>query len=360
MDVYRKIAIVLIVVLFSYILFRLSYQRINIKKEIEGFTPSESNVLSIQKANKIPPNIKSMNKNILSKKLGDMYIKAAYGGGYDGEDISADMFKYTISLGYRYVVIHVFYDAEDKENPEKKAAVVGFSTNYLEMANSAKKTMPLTDVVQLIQQNAFSQTAPNGEDPFFLHIIPAYQKSKSDTDQIARGNNTQLNSQIEQALQVLHGTNRSVTDIDMNSTLDSLKGKMVIVMDGEALQGNMTANLKSLIGFSVPSKNLESVKLMKAPRGTTSPTEINKDKTKDKTKDKWSVILPIDENGLLLTNNSDYINTYRGYKMNASPVCMWGSRIISTALGGGSGNKTNLGDYEELFSKEGGSAFIVG
>lgn len=356
MDVYRKVAIVLIVVLFSYILFRLTYQRVNIKKEIkeiEGFTPVESNVLSIQSSNKILPNIKNMNKNILSKKLGDMYIKAAYGGGYDGTDISPDMFKYIISLGYRYVVIHVFYDAEDKENPTKKTAVVGFSTNYLEMANSAKKTMPLTDVVQLIQQNAFSQTAPNGEDPFFLHIIPAYQKSKSDTDQTARGVNTQINSQIEQSLQVLEGTNRSVTDIDINSTLESLKGKFVIVMDGQSLQGNMTANLKSLIGLSVPSKNLESVKLMKAPEGTTSPTEKKKDIKK------WSVILPIDENGLLLTNNSDYINTYRGYKMNASPVCMWGSRIISTALGGGSGNKTNLGDYEELFSKEGGSAFIV-
>jgi hypothetical protein len=52
-----------------------------------------------------------------------------------------------------------------------------------------------------------------------------------------------------------------------------------------------------------------------------SVTLSNQDKKpKDKEPKKWSVILPIDENGLLLTNNSDYMNTFRGYKMNASQL----------------------------------------
>ena len=358
MDIYRKIIIVLIVVLFSYILFRLVSQRFIIREEseetkIEGFTPNDSTVLSIQKANTIPPNIANMNSTISSKKLGDVYIKSAYGGGYDGEDVAADMMKYTLSLGYRYVVIHVFYDVVNDDSTllsPPKTAVVGFSSNYLEMTNSAKKTVALIDFIKLIQQNAFSQTSPNNNDPFFLHILPAYQTSKSDTDKEASGNNTQLNSQIEQALQVLHNTNRSVTDIDTDTVLDKLKGKFIIVMDTKSKDGNMTKNLKSLVGFSVPKNNIHSVKQLKAPIATSD--------SKDKQHKEWSVVLPIDENNMLLTNNSDYMNTFRGYKMNASPVCMWVSRIISTVLGG-SNNKTNLGDYEELFSKEGGSAFIM-
>lgn len=364
MDIYRKIAIALIVLLFSYILFRLVSQRIIIRKNqesvaevaegaegtkgVEGFTPQNSQVLAIQKANTIAPNITNMNNNIINKSLEKVYIKSAYGGGYDGEDVSIDMLNYTLSLGYRYIVIHVFYDDVNDGNAPKlsasKTAVVGFSSAYSPLANTAKKTISLYDFIEAIQQNAFSSTSPNSGDPVFLHILPGYKQSESDMNQSliqeAKGLNTQLNSQIEQALQVLKGTNRFSSNVKITSSLERVKGKFITVMDTMSVDGNMTDNLKELISLSVPIKNLQSVKEMKKPKD-----------------DRWNVVVPIDENGKLLTNNSDYVNKYRGYKINASPVCMWESRFIVSGLGSTSG-KTNLGEYEQLFASE-GSAFVI-
>jgi len=362
MDIYRKIAIVLIVFLFSYILFRLVSQRINIReiqKSYEGFAFTEGGftegaftegaftegfdnpqVLAIQKENTVSPNIITVINNMNDKSINKLYIKAAYGGGYDGEDISKDMVNYTLSLGYRYILIHVFYDNINDGNPpklsESKTAVVGFSTTYSPLANTAKKTISLYDFVQTIQENAFSPTSPNSGDPIFLHILPAYQKSNLEDQQAARGFNTQLNSQIEQALKDLKDSNRFSKNINESGSLQKIKGKFIIVMDTKSLDGNMTNDLKDLIGLSVPIMNLQSVKNMKKPE-----------------KDIWNVVLPIDENGKLLTNNSDYVNKYRGYKINASPVCMWESRFIV-----GTSGKTNLGEYEQLFAGE-KSAFVV-
>lgn len=364
MDMYRKIAIVLIVFLFSYILFRLVSQRIIFRKEektkgfaegiegfaegTEGFAPQNTRVLAIQKANTIPPNITIMNNNIISRPLYKTYIKSAYGGGYDGDDISNDMMNYTLSLGYRYVVIHVFYDMVTDGNvpklSESKTAIVGFSSGYSPLVNTAKKTISLYDFIQNVQQNAFSSTSPNSGDPFFLHILPGYQKVASDTDtaviQEATGFNTQLNSQIEQGLQDLKGSNRFSQNVDETTTLEKIKGKFVIVMDGKSTDGSMTDSLKELISLSLPITSIQSVKKLKQPEENT-----------------WNVVAPIDENGALLSNNADYINTYRAYKMNASPVCMWESRFIVSTFGSTSG-KTNLGDYEELFARE-GSGFVI-
>jgi len=225
-----------------------------------------------------------------------------------------------------------------------KTAMVGFSSTFSPMSNTANKTMALVDLLNIILQNAFSSTSPNPGDPFFLHILPAYQ-SLMNTDKSmnpeAIGNNSQLNTQIEQALIVLQGSNRLANNITTKSSLGQLNGKLVITMDAQSTQGNMTPNLKSIIGFSVPTSDFQSVKKLKQPSAN-----------------QWSVVLPIDTDLALLTNNSDYINTYKTYKMNVSPVCMWTTRYILSTFGSMSGT-TNLGDYESMFANEGSSAFMI-
>jgi len=359
MNIYRKFTIVFIICLFFYIIFRLVSHRI-ILLQLEGFnydgftesfterfTPENSQVLTIKKENIIPQNITNINKNILSKPLIKTYIKSSYGGGYDGTDISLDMMNYTLSLGYRYVVIHVFYDiVNDGTESTSKTAVVGFSSVYSPLSNTANKTISLYDLLQNIQQNAFSPTSPNSGDPFFLHILPAYQLVDKENEtnqsiyQSITGFNTQLNSQIEQALQDIKLSNRFSNNLKDSTPLDKINGKFVIVMDSKSINGNMTDNLKDLIGLSVLTSKIQSVKQLKQP-----------------TEDTFNIVLPINEKGALLTNNSDYINKYRGYKLNATPVCIWESRFIISMLGSSSG-KTNLGEYEELFAQE-GCAFII-
>jgi hypothetical protein len=341
MDIYRKITIVLIVILFSYIFWRLLDQRIQLRKGlIEGFTPADSNVVSIQNNNTIPSGISNMSKNYAKKTLNQMYIKAAYGGAYDGVNTSSDMLLYTLSLGYRYLVIHVFYDVVS--GPDSiRTAVVGFADAYPPIENIAKKTMAFSDVLQLIQQNAFSPTSPNPDDPFFLHILPVYQNANgkdTPSTESTKGFNTQLNTQIEQSMALLQNSNRTSGPVDTaKTTLAELQGKFVVIMDTESTQGLMTNTLKQIVGLSIPLSKIKSTKNMKSEG-----------------KKGFNVVFPTDEKGSLLTSPPPYVELYQPYQINVSPVCPWLSRYLGTSALG----TTNLGDYEQLFSKEGGSAFI--
>lgn len=351
MDIYRKIAIVLIIILFSYIFWRLLDQQIKLKKGliednglIEGFTPTDSNVVSIQNNNTIPSGISNMSRNYAKKVLNQMYIKAAYGGCYDGSNTSADMLLYTLSLGYRYLVIHVFYDVVNgsADSESTRTAVVGFSDAYPPNENIAKKTIAFSVVLQLIQQNAFSPTSPNPDDPFFLHILPVYQNANgkdTPSTESTKGFNTQLNTQIEQTLALLQSSNRTSGPVDTaKTTLAELQGKFVVVMDTESTQGLMTNTLKQIVGLSIPLSKIKSTKTMKA----------------EGEKKGFKVVFPTDEKGSLLTSPPPYVQLYQPYQINVSPICPWLSRYLGTSAVG----TTNLGDYEQLFSKEGGSAFI--
>jgi len=268
---------------------------------------------------------------------------SAYGGGFDGYDVSEDMLLYTLSLGYRYVFIHVFYDAQSTGG---STAMVGFSSIYSPMENIAQKTIPLIDFIELLEQNAFSTSlAPNPGDPFFLHILPAYQTGKSgDTTskQRATGHNTQLNSQIEQAISVIQNTNRASGKIQPDTPLRQIQGQIVIVMDETSTAGNMTDNLKNMISLNIPSSSIQ-----KSPASSPSPSPPSPASL--------SIVFPFDENGTILNSIPPYKDLYNGKKWNVSPVCPWESRFVFTVsiLG-----PTNFGDYENMFYTEGSSAFI--
>jgi len=359
MDIYRKIAILIIVILFSYILYRLFKKRVEIMNEskVEGFTPNDSYVLAIQKANTLNVNIQNMPKKYYTKPLNKFYIMGAYGGGFDGANVSADMLLYTLSLGYRYMAINVFYDVVNNsaaENPStvqttSPTAMVGFSSLYNPMENIAGHTIALSDFLELIQQNAFSTNSPNPGDPFFLHILPGYKTAASGTGgsddntskMASKGYNTQLNSQIEQALTLIRETNRSSGQITENTPISSILGQIVVVMDGDSTAGNITTNLQNMIGLNIPSSSL----LMAASFQEGKPNEPG-----------FNIVLPFGENGSILNSIPPYTTLYDKYKINVTAVCPWETRFVFTSsiLG-----PSNLGDYEKMFYNEGSSAFRV-
>jgi len=355
MDIYRKISILFIVILFSYILYRLFQKRVDIIRysKTEGFTPNDSNVLAIQKANTLSVDIQNMPKNYYTKPLNQFYIMGAYGGGFDGVDVSADMLLYTLSLGYRYIAINVFYDIVNKPSSSSSTpsttptAMVGFSSLYDPMSNMANYTMALSDFLELIQQNAFSTNSPNPGDPFFLHILPGYKTASSSgqtgdnsSKMASKGYNTQLNSQIEQALGVIGGTNRASGQITESTPISSILGQIVVVMDGASTVGNMTSNLQSMIGLNIPSSSLLMAGTFKESKKSAG----------------FKVVLPFDENGSILNSIPPYTTLYDSHKLNVTMICPWETRFVFTSsiLG-----PSNLGDYENLFYKEGSSSFIV-
>lgn len=337
MSIHKKLAILVIVLLFLFILYKLLQKRSEMI--LEGFT--NSNVLAIQKSNTLIPSIQNMSKNYYSKPLNHFYIMSAYGGGFDGYDISQDMMLYTLSLGYRYVFIHVFFDV-NQMGSSAPTAIVGFSSIYSPMENIAQKTVPLVDFIEFLEQNAFSSSsAPNPGDPFFLHILPAYKTGQDTTSkQRAKGNNTQLNSQIEQALAIIQNTNRASGKVEPTTPLRQIQGKIVIVMDGTSTAGNMTNNLKNKISMNIPSSSIQTSPA--SPSVPSTPSSI-------------SIVLPFDENEKILNSIPPYKDLYNSKKWNISPICPWESRFVFTMSTLGA---NNFGDYENLFYTEGSSAFI--
>lgn len=371
MDIYRKIAIAIIILLFFYILYRLFKKRAEImfhKKMEEGFTEAldpitDPNVLAIQKANSLNKNIQNIPQKYYSKPVNSFYIMSAYGGGFDGYNVCDDMMLYTLSLGYRYIAINVFYDVLNNplldNQPVNPAptAIVGFSSLYSPMENIAGYNVALSDLLELIQQNAFSTVSPNPGDPFFLHILPAYKTGTSDSGSdntstmSAKGYNDQLNTKIEEALTIIQNTNRASGKIKPSSPISDILGEIVIVMDGASSAGNITTKLQNMIGLNIPSTDLTMAATIKDKCASNTdeekPAKINKDK--------WTAVLPFDENGSVLNSIPPYINLYARDKMNVSLVCPWESRFVFTTSVLG---PSNLGDYEKMFYNEGSTAFI--
>jgi len=351
---YRKIAITIIILIFVYIIYRLLQKRHEIiqqssSKTIEGFTPTDSNVLAIQKSNTINPNIENMPANFYSKPLNHFYIMSAYGGAFDGYDTCDDMMLYTLSLGYRYVFINVFFDVVN--NPLNKTvttsptAMVGFSSLYSPMDNIAGNTIALSDLIDLLTQNAFSSPySPNPNDPFFLHILPAYktgQAKDETTKQQNKGYNTQLNSQIEQALSLLQNTNRSSGKINAQTPLSKIQGQLVIVMDGASTAGNMTTNLQNMIGLNIPTSSFMMASTFQNSSSDTS--------------NGLNIVLPFDENGSVLNSIPPYNELFLKNKLNITPVLPWEPQFIFSMSSLG---PSNLGEYVKMFYTEGNTAFI--
>jgi hypothetical protein len=197
-----------------------------------------------------------------------------------------------------------------------------------------------------LEQNAFStSSAPNPGDPFFLHILPAYQTGQDTTSkQRATGHNTQLNSQIEQALTIIQNTNRASGKIESTTPLRQIQGQLVIVMDETSTAGNMTDNLKNMISLNVPSFDIKKspASPSPSPASPASPASL-------------SIVLPFDESGAILSSLPPYKDLYNAKKWNITPVCPWESRFIFTISTLG---LSNFGDYENMFYTEGSSAFI--
>jgi hypothetical protein len=345
MGFHKMLSIIVVVIIFLYILYKLLQKRSEMIRE--KFT--NSTVLSIQKANTLIPNIQNTSKNYYSKPLNQFYIMSAYGGGFDGYEITEDMILYTLSLGYRYIFIHVFFDVK----PTGSTAMVGFSSIYSPMENIAQKMIPLIDFIELLEQNAFStSSAPNPGDPFFLHILPAYQTGQDTTSkQRATGHNTQLNSQIEQALAIIQNTNRASGKIQPITPLRQIQGQLVIVMDETSTAGNMTDNLKNMISLNVPSSSIQ-----KSPAYSASPpSPPSPSSSPSPSLEKMSIVLPFNESGTILNSLPPYKDLYNAKKWNITPVCPWESRFIFTISTLG---LSNFGDYENMFYTEGSSAFI--
>ena len=219
MQFYKKILILLIIVIFTYILFRIFQKRFHIihkinSQEKEGFiSPSATNEeIELELVtNKENVTINSINDVDTNLRLNQFIIKASYNSAFTGNYINNDMIKYVLSRGCRFLDFEVFYI--------KNKPFVAYSTDSSYKTIDSKNQILLNDILTTVVSNAFSDNSPNNRDPVFVHL-----RVKSNDNNIYKDIAKSIDATLKDKLYFN-------TKIDNDTKLTDIMGKVIIVMD---------------------------------------------------------------------------------------------------------------------------------
>lgn len=315
MDFWRKILILAIIVLFSYILWRLLLKRREIlleqsRPERENFTPA-SNAVSIS----------SMNVNALTatngitdpmtaKQLKQFVIKASYHTCYTGSDLSSAMVTYALNRGYRWLDFctadgtQVCYSKDDV-NPESTPVPIGFG----EVAT------------QIAMHGFISPDSPNSKDPIFIQIRPLWKDDNLKDEQ--------LKTTIDNFSNPSYNLPVYTGKIVKNTTIDQLLGKVVIVI---YQQSNIPDTITNLVLNSNDNNFMTSLPISQASKLQAKLPLILADNFTTTPPDKLYQFFPTGS-----TANSDVYSTIQVIGAQITPMCIWS-------------NDSHLANYEAIFN----------
>lgn len=342
MEVIKKILILLVVIIFIYILLRLLRKRIEIIPKVEGFTDATVKKIADSATSK-PVTIRKMSSSYGSLPISNFFVKSSLNSSYNGSSVSIDMVNYILSRGYRFLDFEVYLEPLTTIENGSPIATVAYS-DMISGSRISSNNIKLSDVITAILQGAFTSTSPNPSDPLFLQIRPMYKMpSKSDdaaTSSFKQGNNTQLNTQIEASLELIKEI--LAGPVYPSSTLASVSGKVVLIMDSNNINGKKSPNLLSMISIDPNSKYMNTINTGIV---TATPTTVV---TTPKSNSKLLQTLPYDNKGMILTDNPNINTVIAQSSPNFSPMMVW---IYNSYSG-------LLETYENIFENNGNSAFI--
>ena len=358
MEFIKKLLILLVFVLFCYILLRLLQKRTKLLVEStkEGFREglneeyTDPQIRKIIAGNKVPNSIINMIPAYGSQPIKNFFVKSSLDSAYNGSTVSLEMVNYILSRGYRLLDFEVYLEPlSTAPVGTSPIAVVGYS-QFANSPRMSENNIKFSDVIRIIREGAFTSTSPNPTDPLFLQIRPMYHTiNPSDEAAIIaakKGKNTQLNTQIETALDELaNRSNMLAGAITPNSPLSSMSGKIVVIMDTTITTGQKSKKLLSMISIDPKSK-----KMMTNNTGIVSGEPITQKETPAPSKEPKPLIevLPFDDKGAILTDNPNVNTVLIQFTPNFSPVMAWYYNSSSDLLA----------SYEKLFVNNGNSAFI--
>lgn len=222
MNIYKKILIALIIIIFSYIFWRLISKRNQIIKNTEPFSfnllPDNAN----SDLNKLKDTVLKINMNSLpemyySLPLMDFCIKGSYNSAFTGKFINVDMLIYQLSRGCRFFDFEVFYI----QNPESKifSPQVAYSIDDSYSAMDCENSILLDNILSVLASNAFStKNSPNSKDPLFINL-----RIKSNKTEIYKAVASSIDFTIKDTLY-----KGSVTK---KTKMNDLMGKIVLSID---------------------------------------------------------------------------------------------------------------------------------
>lgn len=175
MNIYKKVLISFVILLFSYIIWRLILRRNDVinKNSKEGM---EFNIiptgaaaeLNGLKDNVLKINIQSLQPKYATLPLMEYCIKGSYNSAYTGTYINTDMLIYQLERGGRFFDFEVYYVQDPTSG--LYSPHVGYSTDGTFVSMNSENTILLDNVLSALVSNGFSQTSPNSKDPLFINL----------------------------------------------------------------------------------------------------------------------------------------------------------------------------------------------
>ena len=353
MDFYRKILIFIIICITFYLLYRLIISRIKYKYTYSNSKSLESFASLNNYYNETVKSISTNNKNLVTvssfriqnmtrkngiltdapMKLKQFCIKSSYCSAFTGKECSVDMILYVLSRGCRFLDLEIYY-----VNGE---LVVSYSNNYL---TPSVNTIPLGNVLSIINDNAFGSVSPNKKDPLFLQFRVKYLPSEEHKNVL----NTTLSmiyDSLASSIQ-LNIQNRFMNTLekDVSELLFSdIMGTTLIVMDTSQYNysfANLSSKLAKVVHIRTNSKSLSKstfsdIEKMKKYTLTTQDDGVTTDATI------LQEITPttLDEGfEYTMPDNYDGVSMLLDYGFNITPMQFWN-------------NGSHLSRYEDIFNK---------
>jgi len=216
MEIYKKILILILIVLFFYIGYRL-LKKINCCKKVkseglENLNATNDDIEMNKLKNKENVTIQSIHESDTKLPLSQYVIKASYNTALTGKYVNSDMIKYVLSRGCRFLDFEIFLiDGKPQ---------IAYTSDSKYKTIQTKNNILLDEVLSIIVSNAFSFTSPNRNDPLFIHMrIKSSESSKND-----------IYKSIAKSLSIIKD---SLYDkpIDNRTKLSDIMRKIVIIVD---------------------------------------------------------------------------------------------------------------------------------
>ena len=374
MDLPRKLLILIVILVFSYIIFRLIQKRGLLLSEMdmrlvgpgnasgnasgigqgngsgqgkkEGFSilpsfavfstaASELTAMSITDPGPGIVNFDSKKSNLPVKEY---IIKASYNTPFSGSYVSLDTIKYVLSRGCRFIDLEVFLLND--------AAYVAHSVDPNNITIDSKNQLLLDDVLGCIMINAFTSPSPNPMDPLFVQL-----RLKTEDPNIYKYSAMSVDKNFANKL---YKNKKGSHKVDPLTTLmGDLKGKIVLVVDKSVAPlynsfpecGAKSApcyNLDNYVGMVAGSQFIRTSTYTDLLDQSTTPIVINNDgKTSQVRVER--IVVPNNVSTVMSNPDSNVFITKYGAQIVCYPFYK---------------NDANLANYELIFSEH-KSAFVT-
>jgi len=221
MDLFRKLLILVIILLTTYIVYRLYQKQQMFAKALNGsnpgnisnrvvegfgiFTTPEAELSSVVVRDPVKIATASQTQNTLIQYV----IKGSYNSACSGQFVSLDAIDYVLSRGCRFLDFEVYL--------MNGALYVATSTDPNYVIGSSNKIL-LIDVFSHLMTNGFSGKVPNQGDPLFIQLR-------------IKSNNQDIFKMISMAVSSKLSYNMYKDPVTPKTRLSDLMGKVILVID---------------------------------------------------------------------------------------------------------------------------------